>query len=47
MLYARAENPNQVPPDRDRVLLTDEGEELSAKPVSRWYEALLPRRSAF
>jgi hypothetical protein len=46
MLYARAENPNQAPSDAESMLLADDAEETSGRPV-QWYEALLPRRSAF
>jgi hypothetical protein len=47
MLYERAENANQVPSDRYRVLLADEAEEPSGKPVRKWYEVLAPRFRAF
>jgi hypothetical protein len=49
MLYARAENPNQVPSDGESTFLADEDEaaESSRKPVRQWYEALLWRRSAY
>jgi hypothetical protein len=49
MLYARAENPNQVPSDGESRFLADEDEaaESSRKPVRQWYEALLWRRSAY
>ena len=47
MLYARAENPNQAPSDAESMLLADDAEETSGRPVRQWYEALLPRRSAF
>ena len=46
MVYERVENPSQAPSDRD-MLLADETEELSGRPVRGWYEALAPRRNAF
>ena len=47
MLFERAEHPNQVSDDRDSILPPDESEQISARPVRSWYEALLQRRSAF
>ena len=47
MLYERVENPSQAPSDRDIMLLAEEDEELSGRPVRGWYEALAPRRNAF
>ena len=46
MLYERVENPSQAPSDRDIMLLAEEDEELSGRPVRGWYEALAPRRNA-
>ena len=46
MLFERAEDPNRLLADRDRVLPPDEVEETSGRSVRTWYEALLSRRSA-
>ena len=47
MLYARAEDPNDVPSDGESMLIADDAEESSRKPVRQWYEALLQRRNAY
>jgi hypothetical protein len=46
MLFERADDPNRVLRDRDSILPPDEVAETPEKPVRKWYEALLTRRSA-
>ena len=46
MLFERAEDPNRLLSDRGSVLLPDEAEDTFGRPVRRWSEALLSRRSA-